>query len=86
MRDIIEARRQCHRFIHTLSGNRPNCDDAGIAKRMLRDLDQAGEPSLRNRRILTRWCHTKGNVYQRGVPIAQAICLALYGRILTPEN
>ena len=69
-----------------MSGNRPNCDDAGIAKRILSDLERRGEPSARNRAILTHWCHTNGSLYQKGVSIARAICLALYGRVLPRED
>jgi len=30
--------------------------------------------------------YTDGTLYQRGVPIARAICLALYGRVLPRED
>ena len=86
MRDIAEARRQCQRFIAAMADNRPNCDDAGVAKLILSDLDRRGEPNGKTRARLTHWCHTKGTVYQKGVPIAQAICLAIYGKILPRED
>jgi hypothetical protein len=86
MPDVEEARKQCKRFVEMMEHNRPNCDDSGVAKRILVDLDRYGQASLQNRRILTHWCHTKGSVYQRGVPIAKAICIALYGRILPRED
>ena len=86
MRDIAEANRQCRRFIGEMKDNRPNCDDAGVARRILEDLASRGQPSAKHRRILTHWCNTRGTLYQRGVPIAQAICLAIYGRILPRED
>ena len=73
------------RFISTMAGNRPNCDDAGVARMILRELDTRGEITPRTRERLLRWCHKRGTLYQRGVPIAQAICPGLYGRV-PPEN
>jgi hypothetical protein len=35
MRDIEEAKRQCHLFVSEMKDNRPNCDDAGMARRIL---------------------------------------------------
>ena len=86
MVDIAEARRQCELFIAEMSANRPNCDDAGVARKILREIDGNGQPTPRTRARLTHWCHTNGSLYQRGVPIAQAICLAIYGRILPRED
>lgn len=86
MRDVEEAKRQCGRFIAELENNRPNCDDAGVARRILEDLSQRGEPTRAHRARLTRWCHTHGTVYQRGVPIARLICVALYGEVLPRED
>jgi len=86
MIDIAEARRQCQLFIAEMSGNRPNCDDAGVARKILIGLDRHGQVDPRTRARLTRWCHTNGSLYRRGVPIAQAISMALYGRILPREE
>lgn len=86
MRDIDEAKRQCHIFIAAMKDNRPNCDDAGMARRILEDLADRGEPRISHRRRLTHWCHTDGSLYQRGVPIAKAICFAIYGRVLPRED
>jgi hypothetical protein len=86
MVDIAQARRQCELFIAEMSANRPNCDDAGVARKILSELDRYGQPSSRTRARLTRWCHTNGRLYQRGVPIAKAICIAVYGRILPRED
>jgi hypothetical protein len=86
MLDIAEARRQCQLFITEMSDNRPNCDDAGIARKIVSDLDRYGQPSRRTRARLTHWCHTNGSLYQRGVPITRAICIALYGQMLPRED
>ena len=86
MRDLAEAKRQCHRFITQMKDNRPNCDVAGMARRILEDLAERGEPAAKHRAKLTHWCNTDGTLYQRGVPIARAICLALYGRVLPRED
>jgi len=86
MLDIAEGRRQCHLFIAEMSGNRPNCDDAGVARKILAGIDRHGQVDSRTRARLTRWCHTNGSLYRRGVPIAQAISMALYGRVLPRED
>jgi hypothetical protein len=86
MKDLAEARRQCSIFIETMRDNRPNCDDAGVARRILEELDRYGNitPTPRNR--LFRWCDTDGTLYRRGVPIAQEICRALYGKVLGRDS
>ena len=86
IRDGEEARRQCKLFISEMSELRPNCDDAGVARRILEDLEHYGHPRSEHVARLSRWCHTKGTLYQRGVPIARAICIALYGRVLPRED
>lgn len=86
MRDINEAKKQCLAFIAAMKDNRPNCDDAGVARRILEDLANRSEPQARHRRRLTHWCHTDGTLYQRGVRTAQLICIAIYGRVLPREN
>lgn len=86
MSNIAEARRHLVDFIATMSGNRPNCDDAGIARAILADIELYGAPTPKHRARLTRWCHTNGSLYQRGVPIARAICTALYDRVLPRED
>jgi hypothetical protein len=42
-----------------MAHNRPDGDDAGVARQILEELDR-----------LFRWFDTKGTLYQRGVPIA----------------
>jgi hypothetical protein len=37
VRDLSEVKRQCAIFIATMADNRPNCDDAGVARRILED-------------------------------------------------
>ena len=86
MPNIREARAQLGNFIVAMSANRPNCDDAGMAREILADLELHGEPTRRHRVRLTKWCHTNGNPYQRGVPIARATCVALYDRVLPRED
>ncbi|MCL5743128.1 MAG: hypothetical protein M1541_04240 [Acidobacteria bacterium] len=80
------VRQLCMQFISTMSANRSNCNDAGVAQDVLRDLDERGQLKARTRRRLTHWCHTDGSLYQAGVPLARAICEALYGRVLPRED
>lgn len=81
-----QVRRLCAQFISTMSSNRSNCDDAGLGHDVLRDLTERGELRGRTRRRLTHWCNTDGSLYQPGVPLARAICEALYGRVLPRED
>jgi hypothetical protein len=76
--DFDDVRRLCMQFISTMSANRFNCNDAGLAQDILRDLDERGQLKARTRRRLTHWCHTDGSFYQAGIPLARAICEALY--------
>jgi hypothetical protein len=82
MRDLRKVRRECERFIEEMRNNRPNCDDAGVARRILEELNQYGEIKPATRYRLLTWCDTTGHLYQRGVPIAREICRALYGKVL----
>jgi len=81
MKDISEAQRQCRLFIDMMENNRPNCDDAGVARHVLKQLDLHGKINSTTRERLFRWCDTQGTLYQRGVPIAREICRALYGKV-----
>jgi hypothetical protein len=65
--NIAEARRQCELFIAEMADNRPNCDDAGVARKILSEVERYGQPTARTRARLTHWCHTNGTLYQRGV-------------------
>jgi hypothetical protein len=82
MRDLRKVRRECERFIAEMADNRPNCDDAGVARRILEELDRYGDIKPATRYRLLTWCDTTGPPYQRGVRIAQEICVALYGKVL----
>jgi hypothetical protein len=84
--DIHEAEKQCRRFIAEMKDNRPNCDDAGMARGILADLSSRGMPTSKYRRRLTHWCHTEGSLYRRGVEIARKICVAIYGKVLPRED
>jgi hypothetical protein len=86
MVNIAEARRQCELFIAEMSANRPHYDDAGVAREILSEIDRYGQLTAQTRSRLTHWCHTNGSLYQRGVPIAKAICVAIHGRILPREE
>jgi hypothetical protein len=82
VKDLSEVKRQCAIFIATMADNRPNCDDAGVARLILEELDRYGNIRPTTRYRLFTWCDTTGSPYQRGVPIAQEICRGLYGRVL----
>lgn len=86
MKDLARARLECEKFIAMMENNRPNCDDAGVARRILEELNQYGDIKPATRYRLSTWCDTKGTLYQRGVPIAQEICRALYGRVLRRDS
>ena len=86
MRDLAKARQECKKFIELMENNRPNCDDAGVARRILEELDRYGNVRPQTRYRLSTWCDTTGSPYQRGVPIAREISLALYGKVLTRDS
>jgi len=82
VKDLAEVKKQCALFINAMEDNRPNCDDAGVARRILEELGQYGNIKPATRYRLFTWCDTSGTPYQRGKPIAQKICIGLYGKIL----
>ena len=86
MSNIQQARELCQQFINEMAQNRKGYDDAGIARRILSDLDLYGHMSPANKRTLSHWCHTDGNQFQRGMPIAQRISMALEDRIIPRED
>ena len=51
MRDLTEVRRRCAEFINTMADNRPNCDDAGVARLILEELDTHGNIKATTRPI-----------------------------------
>jgi len=86
LKDPNKARQECKKFIALMENNRPNCDDAGVARRILAELDLYGDIKPATRYRLSTWCDTTGALYQRGVPIAQEISRALYGRVLRRDS
>jgi len=82
MPSIPNARQLCDRFIEEMANNRKGHDDAGVARNILKDLVRLGRVTSENERRLSRWCHTDGNLYKRGMPIAQKISIALYDRVI----
>ena len=86
MPNLPLAKQLCRRFIHEMDANRKGFDDAGIAREILEDIAQHGQPTPTHKRRLSHWCHTNGNVFKRGMPLAQQISLALYGRIIPRED
>ncbi len=82
MPNITDAKQLCDRFIREMENNRKGYDDAGVARNILLDLGRHGHVSADNERRLSRWCHTDGNLYKRGGPIAQQISVALYDRVI----
>ena len=86
MKDLDKARQECNKFIEVMKDNRPNCDDAGVARQILEELDQYGDIKPKTRYRLSTWCDTTGRPYQRGVPIAQEISRALYGKVLRRDS
>ena len=71
----------CDLFYSDMNANRPNCDDGGLALEIKKDLQSRGEITNRTKKRLLAWCHTDGNLYERGVEIARRICLTIYGCI-----
>jgi hypothetical protein len=51
--EFAEARRHSEIFFAEMADNRPNSDDAGVARNILSELERYGE----------RWCHTDGSLY-----------------------
>lgn len=66
--NIPEARRQCEMFTAEMSANRRNCDDAGVARKILSEIDRYGQPTAKTRARLTHWRHTNGSNINVGRP------------------
>jgi hypothetical protein len=86
MPNIPLAKELCKRFIKELAGNRKGFDDAGIARLILTDLATYGRPTASHERRLSFWCHTNGNPFKRGMPLAQQISVAIYDRVITRQD
>lgn len=80
--DLTSLRKLCADFIRDMKNNRANCNDAGVAEDILREMEKTGTLNRATIRRLAAWCSTDGSPYQRGVPTAQAISQVLFGRIL----
>jgi hypothetical protein len=81
-----EARELCSLFIKEMADNRKGYDDAGIARQILSDLDTIGHMRSATKRRLSHWCHTEGNPFKRGMPLAQRISMALEDRVIPRED
>ena len=86
MPNIHQAQQLCAEFIREMADNRKGKDDAGIARQILSDLASYGSPTPAHQGRLSRWCHTNGSVFKRGMPLAQQISMALYDRIIPRED
>jgi len=86
MSNIPQAKHFCERFIAEMADNRKGHDDAGVARQVLSDLGKYGQVMPAHKSKLSRWCHTNGNPFKRGMPIAQQISVALYDRIIPRED
>ena len=80
--DYPRVEKLCGRFYADLEHNRSGFTDGNIARLILDDVQRSGEPSSKNKLRLLNWCYTNGNVFQKGVPLARKICIAIYGRLL----
>jgi hypothetical protein len=86
MPNIPVARDLCEEFIKEMTDNRKGFDDAGVARGIVTDLDRYGRVMPAYERKLSHWCHTDGNTFKRGMPIAQNISIALYDRIIPRQD
>jgi hypothetical protein len=86
MPNIPVARELCEQFIREMAGNRKGYDDAGVAREILTDLGTYGRVMPAHERKLSRWCHTDGNPFKRGMPTAQNISMALHVRIIPRQD
>ena len=86
MPNIHQARQLCAQFITEMEDNRKGYDDAGIARQILSDLASFGDVTPAHNARLSRWCHTNGSVFKRGMPLAQQISMALYDRVIPRED
>ena len=86
MPNIPLAREHCEQFIKEMADNRKGFDDAGVAREILMDLGMYGHVMPAHERKLSHWCHTDGNPFKRGMPIAQRISMALYDRIIPRQD
>jgi len=69
-----------------MEGNRKTYNDAGVAEKVLEEIQRRGYLSKTTAKRLAAWCNTEGKVFQVGVPLAREISLAIYGRVLRDEE
>jgi len=84
--DMSNVRSACELFISVMADNRPNSDDAGVARRVIQEMEKRGQLTTTTFRRLAHWCHTDGSVYQRGVDLAHDISRAIYGRVISKDE
>jgi hypothetical protein len=79
--DLGKVKSLCELFISRMENRRSNCDDAGVAKSILKELETNSRLTRATYKKLASWCHT-GASFQEGVDLAQDISLAIYGRVI----
>lgn len=84
--DLERVKRLCELFIQDLKDNRSHYNDSSLAENIAKDLQRFGRPSRSTARQLAAWCTTNGSVFQKGVPIAQDLSMAIYGRVLRRQD
>jgi hypothetical protein len=84
--DYERVRQLCSLFVSDLKDNRSTYNDASLAEHVMQDLERSGKLSRTTMRQLAAWCTTNGSVFQKGVPIAQDISFAIFGRVLRRED
>jgi len=80
--NVERVRELCLLFVREMEGNRKTYNDAGVAERILEELERQGSLTYTTAKRLAAWCNTEGAVYQAGVPLAREISLAAFGRVL----
>ncbi len=83
--DMVEIEQLCDTFHTKFKDRRRNCNDGGMALRVLEDLHSEGSLSPKTAKRLFHWCHTDLS-YKAGVGLAQKICTQIYGRIPTRQE
>ena len=83
--NMVEIEELCKTFHSTFKDRRRNCDDGGMALRVLEDLNAEGGLSPETAKRLFHWCHTEGS-FKAGVDLAQKICTEIYGRVPTRDE
>lgn len=82
--DMDKVRSLCELFIAELKHHRTGYNDAGVAEQILVELSQLGRLRPATSRWLAKWCDT-GGIFSGGMPIAQDISRAIFGRVIERE-